>query len=140
MGYNYRMTNISAAIANSQLIKLDKNTSLRRRNANFYSENISGCIIPIEKEDYKHVYHQYTIRVKNRDYVLKKLNDAGIGARVYYPKPLHLHPHFMSLGYTLGSFPESELAANEVLSLPVHPLLSEDEIKYIVKTLLSILN
>jgi perosamine synthetase len=145
MGYNYRMTNISAAIALAQLLKLEKNTQLRRRNASFYSEQlegIEGFRVPIQKEHYKHIFHQYTLRIENshygkkRDELLKKLNSTGVGARVYYPKPLHLHKHFKQLGYKQGDFPEAERASQEVISLPVHPLLTKDELNYIVKEFL----
>ena len=141
MGYNYRMTNISAAIALSQLQRLEKNTNNRRNNASFYSKTLSGIEgikIPLQKEGYKHVFHQYTLRIENsckngkRDNILQYLNDNGIGARIYYPKPLHLHKHFKQLGYKKGDFPISEKSSQEVLSLPVHPKLTNKERNYIL--------
>jgi len=90
------------------------------------------------------VFHQYTIRVEGfglpREQLIKRLNNEGIGCAVFYPKPLHLHPHFARLGYSKGDFPVSEEAAEQVLSLPVHPSVSKDEVKRIVRAFEGISN
>jgi dTDP-4-amino-4,6-dideoxygalactose transaminase len=76
-----------------------------------------------------HVYHQYTIRVPRRDAVQKALAESGIASTVYYPVPLHLQPMYSSLGHKAGAFPVAEQAAREVLSLPVYPELSPEQIE-----------
>ena len=86
-----------------------------------------------------HVYHQYTIRVQNfrlsRDELVEHLKKNEIGAAVFYPKPLHLHPHFARLGYSEGDLPVSEKLAKQVLSLPVHPGVNENDIKKIIEVI-----
>ena len=81
------------------------------------------------------MFHQYTILVDAgmRDKIVNEIRDKGCGCAVFYPKPLHLHPHFAKLGYKEGDFPVSEEIANRVISLPVHPMLSDDELKEIVR-------
>lgn len=129
VGYNYRMTEMAAAIGVQQLKKLPSWTEKRIANAGYLdkalgiSEKITTPFVP---NGFKHVYHQYTIRVQNRDQVIQKLADGGVGAGVYYPKGLHqLGP---LAGYSDRSMPVTEKAANEVLSLPVHPGLSDEEL------------
>lgn len=141
LGYNYRMTDIAAAIAIEQLKKIEKLTMIRRRNAKLLFQgltNINGLILPVENPDFKDVYYQYTIRITkkfktSREKFIKYLMSQGITARVYYPKPLHLHPHIEKLGYKKGDFPVAERLANEIVSIPVHPLVSEREINYIIE-------
>ena len=82
---------------------------------------------PIVPEGYEHVFHQYTIRVEDRDALQKVLSDAEIGSAVYYPVPLHLQPLYASLGHKGGDFPHAEHAAQEVLSLPIYPELTADQ-------------
>lgn len=139
LGYNYRMTDVQAAIALAQLKKLDDFTDKRIRNAKLLSEglkNIHGIKVPFVSSNIKHVFHQYTIKVDgfkiSRDELIEYLKNKGIGSAVFYPKPLHLHPHFMKLGYKEGDFPVAEKTAKQVLSLPVHPSVTEQEIKTIM--------
>jgi dTDP-4-amino-4,6-dideoxygalactose transaminase len=134
LGFNYRMTDIHAAIGLEQLRKLEKFNAARRANARFLSENLKGVDVPITPDGCRHVYHQYTIRVKNgrRDALAAYLQEHGIGTGVYYPIPVHRQPFYVDqLGYRV-SLPESERAANEVLSLPVHPGLSRGDLETIV--------
>lgn len=141
LGFNYRMTDIAAAIGIEQLKRINNFNQKRIRNAKMLTEglkNIKGLITPTVKKNYKHVFHQYTIRVTNefkmtRDKLSQYLKDKDIGNVIFYPKPLHLHPHFKKLGYKKGDFPIAEKISKEVLSLPVHPLVSENDIKYIIK-------
>ncbi|MCX6759631.1 MAG: DegT/DnrJ/EryC1/StrS family aminotransferase [Candidatus Nealsonbacteria bacterium] len=143
LGFNYRMTDIAAAIGIEQLKRIDDFNKKRMRNAQMLTErlkNIKGLITPIIKKNYKHVFHQYTIRVTNefkitRDELSQCLKEKGIGNSIFYPKPLHLYPYFRKLGYKKGDFPISEKISKEVLSLPVHPLVSEEDIKFIIKTI-----
>ncbi len=140
LGYNYRMTDMQAAIALAQLKKLDEFTNKRIKNAKMISEglkDIHGIKIPAIKSNVKHVFHQYTIKVDgfriSRDELAEYLKGKGIGSAVFYPRPLHLHPHFMKLGYKEGDFPVAEKTAKQVLSLPVHPSVTEHDIKTIVE-------
>jgi perosamine synthetase len=131
-GYNFRMTELQAALGLVQLKKLPTWTSKRIENASYLSERLSNVITPRVREGYLHVYHQYTVRVRHdRDGALEKLNQAGIGARVYYPLPVHQQPFYRELGFD-NSLPVSEAMSREVLSLPVHPGLTQQELNKIV--------
>lgn len=146
LGYNYTMSNIIASIAKKQLERLDRLIATRRRNAHIltkYLKNIKGLTTPKESSFYKDSYHQYTIRILKEYKITRKkfmeyLEKHNIQTRIYYPKPLHLYPHFQKLGYKKGDFPVAEALSQEIVSLPVHPLVSKDEINYIVKTIRSI--
>jgi dTDP-4-amino-4,6-dideoxygalactose transaminase len=136
LGYNFRMTDICAAIGRAQLAKLDRFNEQRRRNASLLDEGLAGTkgvVLPRERRGYRHVYHQYTIRVDgDRDRFQERLRAAGIGTAVHYPIPVHRQPLYQTLGYGDVSLPESEAAAKHVLSLPVHPALSESDLDRIV--------
>ncbi|MBI2523091.1 DegT/DnrJ/EryC1/StrS family aminotransferase [Candidatus Woesearchaeota archaeon] len=140
LGYNYRATDISAAILLEQLKKISVITKKRIENASYLSENlgkISGIKVPDVKKDGSHVFHQYTMRVLedfklSRDELNEHLNKKGIGTGIYYPKPLHLLPHFKKFGYKEGDFPIAEKLSNEVISLPVHPNLTKEQLDYII--------
>jgi len=135
VGYNLRMTDISAAIGLVQLDKLDSFTSMRQKNAKVLSDglrDIDGITIPTIRNDCEHVFHQYTIRAENRDELAAMLNKASIGTGTYYPIPIHKQPVYRQLGYD-DKLPECEKAAMEVLSLPVHPDVSNDEMNEIVE-------
>jgi perosamine synthetase len=145
-GYNYRMLDMTAAIALEQLKKIEGLTEKRRLNAKYLNEglrDIEGIILPVEREGYRHVYHQYTIRIAkdyklSRDAFIACLGAKGIQCKIYYPKPLHLFPHLMTYGYKKGDFPVAERLAGEVVSLPVHPLVTKEEIQWIVDCVRSI--
>ncbi|MCL4562606.1 MAG: DegT/DnrJ/EryC1/StrS family aminotransferase [Chloroflexi bacterium] len=130
LGYNFRMTDIQAAIGLEQLKKLEKFNQKRQANATLLSGALKGVQVPTIPEGYEHVFHQYTVRVdgNKRDALRKHLQERGVGSEVYYPVPVHKQNYYVkNLGYD-GSFPESEKAAAEVLSLPVHPGLSSAEL------------
>lgn len=145
-GYNYRMNDMLAAIALEQLKKIENFTKIRRENARVLSKglkDIEGLILPKEKPGYRHVFHQYTIRITKdfkltRDKFIEFMKKKGIACRIYYHKPLHFYPHLMRLGYKKGDFPIAEKVASEVVSLPVHPLLTEKDMQDITKTIKSI--
>lgn len=130
IGLNNRMTDIHAAIGRVQLQKIDKYNNYRIENANFLNENLKGVVVPKAPKGYKHVYHQYTIRVvgHDRDKFIEELEKRKIGSGVYYPTPIHKLP---SYGRKLD-LPETEKASKEVISLPVHPKLSPGELHRIV--------
>ena len=135
IGFNSRLDTIQAAVLLAKLPHLDDWNNKRNKNAGSYSErlkNITGIETPTECDNRKHIYHQYTIRIKNgkRDSLQKFLKEKNIGTKVYYPLPLHLQECFSNLGYKRGDFPVSEEAANMVLSLPIFPELTLDEIDY----------
>ncbi len=130
LGYNYRMTNIAAAIGLVQLNKLDRLNSQRIENARYYSAHLN-LDSPYIAPGVRHVFHQYTVRVKNRDRFLQHLDRHGVGYGVYYPMPLPDQPVFRSFG--CDHYPEAQLASAEVVSLPVHPTLNTEEIKKVVE-------
>jgi perosamine synthetase len=135
VGYNLRMTDISAAIGLVQLGKLDDFTLMRQRNARILSGglgDVDGITIPVIKDGCSHVFHQYTIRAEKRDELATILNRNGIGTGIYYPLPIHKQPVYRDLGYN-DNLPECDKAAGEALSLPVHPGVSKDELKTIVE-------
>lgn len=131
-GYNFRMTELQAALGLVQLGKLEKWTRKRIQNAAYLTERLRDVITPQLKQGYVHVYHLYTIRVKgDRDQAIKKLEEGGVGARVYYPLPVHQQPLYRQLGFQ-DSLPVSERMSKEVLSLPTYPALTRDELDRMV--------
>lgn len=128
-GYNLRMTELQAAIGVAQLKKLDRFTQQRIANATFLDEILSDVVqTPVVRPGYRHVYHQYTIRIpENRDTFAETLRERGVGSAVHYPRPIHQQPYYLECGVQL-SLPVAETAAQQVLSIPVHPGLSEDEL------------
>lgn len=130
-GYNFRMDGMQAAILSAKLKHLDEWTEKRRRNARWYNEYLKGTevVTPVEKEYAKHVYHCYVIRTKHRQAIQDRLKAEGIATGVHYPFALHLQPAYSHFGYKEGDFPISEQYAGEVLSLPMFPELTEEEIK-----------
>jgi perosamine synthetase len=130
VGFNTRMTDLHAAIGRVQLTKLAGWTAKRQSNAAFLTENITGVVTPSVADGAVHVYHQYTIRVegRDRDAFAAELTERGVGNGVYYPTPIHRLPSF-ELEVDL---PQTEKAAAEVISLPVHPSLSQEDLETIV--------
>jgi perosamine synthetase len=134
LGYNFRMTDINAAIGLAQLGKLEKHNEARRRNAAFYNANLKGVQVPCVPEGYDHVFNQYTVRVTDgrRDALREFLKGKGVGTEVYYPVPIHKQAFYVTeYGYNV-SLPETEKAAIEVVSLPVHPGLSQQDLETVV--------
>ncbi|MFF1910663.1 DegT/DnrJ/EryC1/StrS family aminotransferase [Streptomyces sp. NPDC058239] len=143
VGFNVRMTDVAAAIGRVQLRSLDTWTQQRRANAAALDDGLRGVVTPPVAEGAEHVYHQYTIRVgtessKHRDAVSRELQERGIGNAVYYPTPVHRLAPFETgekvLGYAAGDLPETERAAAEALSIPVHPMLTSQELDRLTAT------
>jgi perosamine synthetase len=124
VGFNMRMSDVHAAIGRPQLKKLERWTNIRRANADFLSRGIAGLETPLEVEGYRHVYHQYTLRIpEERDRFSSALaTEYGIESGIYYPVPTHRLPAFARTSEGLH-LPESDRASQEVLSIPVHPQL-----------------
>jgi perosamine synthetase len=134
LGFNFRMTDIHAAIGLAQLGKLKQYNEARRANAKYLSEHLKGVKVPVVPEGRMHVFHQYTVRVPDgkRDALRAYLLEKGVGSEVYYPVPIHQQSFYVSeLDYHV-SLPETERAALEVLSLPVHPALSPSDLETVV--------
>lgn len=133
LGYNYRMADIAAAIGLAQLKKLDWFNEQRINNATYYNRKLDNESIqnPSIAENVKHVFHQYTIRVKERDRFLTHLELTGVGYGIYYQIPIHKQPMFRE--YNNLTLPEAEHACEAVVSIPVHPALSKEELEYIAE-------
>jgi dTDP-4-amino-4,6-dideoxygalactose transaminase len=134
LGFNSRLDEIQAAILRVKLRFLAEWNARRRAIAARYREGLAALPIglPTESPDYVHVYHQFTIRVPDRDGVQRRLAGLGVRTTVYYPVPLHLQPMYRDLGYRVGDFPEAERAAREVLSLPIYPELMDAQVDEVV--------
>ncbi|NOZ60175.1 MAG: DegT/DnrJ/EryC1/StrS family aminotransferase [Calditrichaeota bacterium] len=142
-GFNGRMHAIQAGILKLKLKHLPEWTEKRRGNAAYYGEllkDVDGVIFPQEPEWSKGVYHLYVIKVENRDDVQKKLAENGISTGLHYPIPLHLQNAYKHLGYKKSDFPVTEKHAEQLLSLPMFPELTKEEIEYVVSTLKKIIN
>lgn len=134
VGFNNRMSDVHAAIGRVQLSRLEAWTAKRRKNADFLTRHIEGVTTPFETPNTNHVYHQYTIRVpEDRDGFAQALSKGfGVGSGVYYPVPCHQLPSLRKFATSAG-LPETMKAAQEVLSLPVHPSLTRRQLSVIVK-------
>lgn len=139
LGYNFRMTDIAAAIGVVQLKRLEEFNEKRIENAEYLTEHINsieGLESPYVAENVRHVFHQYTVRVADgkRDELKEFLNSEGVGTGVHYPRTIYKQKLYEDLGYT-ANCPEAEKAAAEVLSLPVNPTLSAEDFGKIVSVL-----
>jgi len=142
LGFNYRMTDVSAALGICQLGKLDELNAKRSKNAAFLAGQLAETewlVLPAIAPDRKHVFHQFTIRVTggsgvSRDDLAAILREKGVATGIHYPIPIHRQPLYRGLGYDIH-LPISERAAKEVLSLPVHPKLSDQDLMWILQSL-----
>jgi dTDP-4-amino-4,6-dideoxygalactose transaminase len=139
VGINSRLDALQAAVLHVKLKYLDQWTEGRRRNADRYqrlfaqAQLLDRVMLPVTKPGNFHVYNQYTVRVRQRDELRTFLKEKGVGSEVYYPLPMHLQNCYQALGYHKGSFPVSERAAEEVLSLPIYAELTEEQQAYVVQ-------
>ena len=138
IGYNSRLDEIQAAILEIKLKYVDAYNQKRRNLAKIYTSLLSNVVqCPAEMPDRIHVYHQYTIRSIKKAAIKKNLEGNSISSVVYYPIPLHLQDAFKYLGHKKNDFPESETAANEVLSLPIYPELEREKVEFIADAVLN---
>jgi dTDP-4-amino-4,6-dideoxygalactose transaminase len=139
VGINSRLDALQAAVLKVKLAHLDHWAEGRRRNAGRYGQlfaqaGLQGQVtLPVTQSGNHHVFNQYTIRARRRDDLRNYLKDRQIGTEIYYPIPMHLQECYGDLGHRKGDFPESERAAEEVLSLPIYPELTEDQLAYVVE-------
>ena len=134
VGHNFRMTSLAAAIGRVQLDRLADYNEARRSNAAYLTDALADAdvVTPTEPDDRRHVYHQYTIRTEDRDGLADYLDDAGVGTGVYYPTPIHRQPAYEDVSHDA---PVAERTADRALSLPVHPNVSEQDLRTIASTI-----
>lgn len=133
-GHNYRMEGIQGAVLGVKMKYLEKWTNQRRAIADKYNhllKDVSQIVLPMEMPYAKHVYHLYVIQTAHRDKLQTYLADQGISTGMHYPLPLHLQNCFKHLGYKKGDFPITERLADQCLSLPMFPEMTEDQITYV---------
>lgn len=132
-GFNTRLDEVQAKLLSLKLAHLDDWNAKRREHAALYTKELQGLPLTLPKEApwARHVYHLYVIRSKERDALRQHLADNGVSTLIHYPTPIHLQKVYSSLGYRKGSFPEAEIAADEIISLPMYPSLYDDEILYV---------
>lgn len=142
IGWNGRMDGIQGAVLEIKLRYIDKATEGRRTNAARYQKllgEVEGIVLPVEGNTYKHVYHIFPIRVSNRDTLLQRMGDEGVGCAIHYPVPLHLQEAYAHLDQGEGSFPIAERCSSEFLSLPMYPELSKEQIESVTKCIKTLL-
>ncbi|WP_443217829.1 DegT/DnrJ/EryC1/StrS family aminotransferase [Saccharothrix sp. CCNWYY140] len=138
LGFNSRLDTLQAVVLSAKLRRLEGWNSARRAAADRYTSmlaSVPGVIPPVVLEGNLPVWHLYVVRVAERDRVLKSLHEAGIGAGIHYPTPVHLTGAFDSLGHALGDFPVAEAVAGEILSLPLFPEITEAQQERVVEAL-----
>ena len=136
-GYNARLDELQAAFLRVKLQHLDAQTEIRRQIAAIYSERLCDVVVPHVMSETNPVWHLYVIRTKQRDQVLQRLKDQGVMALIHYPVPPHLQGAYFDLGYIKGDFPISEMIHEEVLSLPMGPMLNDVDIQKVIESVVS---
>ena len=142
VGVNSRLDALQAVVLSAKLRRLAGWNAARRAAAARYDELLSGCDAvtrPRTLDGNEHVWHLYTVRVPDRDRVLKELQAAGVGAGIHYPVPIHLSPAFADLGYAEGAFPVAERSARELLSLPLYAEITAAQQEHVAAVLMSAL-
>ncbi|TYT62970.1 DegT/DnrJ/EryC1/StrS family aminotransferase [Natrialba swarupiae] len=135
LGHNYRMTALAAAIGRSQLERLPEFNERRRENAAYYDDRLADLPLetPTEPDGYRHVYHQYTIRTDDRDALADGLAARNVDAAIYYETPIHRQSAYETVSTAAAELPRAQRAAETVLSVPVHPALSERDRRVVVE-------
>lgn len=141
-GFNSRLDTVQAVILSEKLKHLDEWNSLRRDHARQYEKllaGVSGIQTPVTKNDRTHVFQTYAVRLKNRDAIEAALKERGVGVLIHYPIPVHLQEAYAELGHKTGDFPVSEAVAGEVLSLPMFPHMTGEQIQTVCSHLKELL-
>lgn len=144
LGFNYRLTDIQAALGLSQLGRLNAYVQRRKEIANYYQDRLieMPVILPFQSTNTNSAWHLFPIQVKNKHQrlrVFEGMRDAGIGVNVHYI-PVHLQPYYRHLGHNIGDYPESESYYERAISLPIYPSLQKTQQEYVIKTLQRLLN
>lgn len=131
--FNHRLDTLQAALLRVKLSRLERWNANRRARAAEYRRLLadSGLTLPAEAVDSSHVYHLYVVRTPHRDALQSHLRAQGVGTAIHYPTPIHLQPFFADLGYRRGQFPQAEKLCDEILSLPMFPELTPDQVAYV---------
>jgi perosamine synthetase len=132
LGYNFRMTDLHASIGIAQLAKLPAANARRQRIADRYDAELRGVVTPARRPGSVHAYHQYTLRVARRDDFLARLAERGVGGNIYYPVPVHRQEPFRELAASRATLPMTDRLSEEILSIPVYPGLSDDEVSTVI--------
>lgn len=139
-GHNYRMDGIQGAVLGVKLKYLNQWTSKRREIASKYKQQFDGIrdlVVPFESPKAFHVYHQFVLRTKKRSAFQQYLTEKGIATALHYPIPIHFQEAYRHLGYKAGDFPVSEACAEECISIPAHPEMTDEMIEYVIKRVLN---
>ncbi len=142
-GFNSRLDSMQAVILSAKLKHLDEWNKMRGENAAYYCEllkDVDGIILPKIQDNRTHVFQTFAVRIlENRDQVCEKMQEKGVGVLIHYPIPLHLQEAYRDMGHKKGDFPVSEMFSDQVLSLPLFPHMSKEQIEYVAKSLKEIL-
>jgi dTDP-4-amino-4,6-dideoxygalactose transaminase len=136
IGWNCRMDGIQAAVLRVKLQHLEKGNELRRSHAAQYDralDRVQGVVTPVQSDCVRHVYHIYAILVQDRDELMRRLGENGVGCGVHYPVPIHLQEAYRGLGYERGAFPIAERCADEMVSLPMFPELTQAQVEWVAQ-------
>lgn len=142
-GYNSRLDTVQAVILSAKLKRLDQWNEMRAKMADLYREElkgIKGITTPVAKPDRTHVYQTFAVRIKGRDKILDALKSKNIGALIHYPIPLHLQEAYKELRHKKGDFPVAESVSSEILSIPMFPHISKEQVQYVASTLKSLVS
>jgi len=142
-GFNSRLDTVQAVILAAKLKRLDQWNKRRAEHAAYYCEllkDIDGVTPPTIKEDRTHVFQTFAVRVKNRDKICEGMKEKDVGVLIHYPIPLHLQEAYADLGHKAGDFPVSEAVANDILSLPMFPHMTKEQIEYVCASLKDLLS
>lgn len=137
-GTNSRLDTLQAVVLNAKLKHLDEWNGMRAKNAAYYAQllkPLSNVVTPITKSDRTHVFQTYAVLVPNRDKVMESMKAKGIGVLIHYPIGLHLQPAYAELGYGKGDFPVAEKIASNVMSLPMFPHMTREQIEVVAEAL-----
>lgn len=137
-GYNSRLDTVQAVILTAKLKHLDKWNDMRSQQAAYYCQqlkNVPGVIVPTTKENRTHVFQTFAVRVCDRNAICDAMKEKGVSVLIHYPIPIHLQEAYADLGYKKGDFPVSEKIADEILSLPIFPHISKEQIDHVCASL-----